>query len=99
MARAFNIRFPHMTVTSHAARKWLMGEALPTQEKLVALAEWLEVEPTWLRFGNASSSESSASVQKSGDRIESDIRLLSEPERKIIRAALDAVFSARQILK
>lgn len=49
LQRNFNARGFNITV--HAARKWLLGEAIPTQEKLVALAAWLGVEPNWLRFG------------------------------------------------
>lgn len=40
-------------MTVHAARKWLQGESIPTQEKLRALASWLDVPADWLRFGNA----------------------------------------------
>ena len=52
LAREFNVRFAGQPVTVHAARKWLQGESIPTQEKLRALAEWLEVPSDWLRFGN-----------------------------------------------
>jgi hypothetical protein len=51
LAREFNIRFAGKPVTVHAARKWLVGEAIPTQEKLKTLAEWLSVPTEWLRFG------------------------------------------------
>ena len=51
LAREFNIRFPGRPITVHAARKWLMGEAIPTQEKLRTLAQWLSVPAEWLRFG------------------------------------------------
>jgi transcriptional regulator with XRE-family HTH domain len=53
LAREFNERFAGHPVTVHAARKWLQGESIPTQEKLRALASWLEVPADWLRFGNA----------------------------------------------
>ena len=36
----------------HAARKWLLGLALPTQDKLEVLARWLDVSIDWLRWGN-----------------------------------------------
>ena len=39
-------------VTVFAVRKWLAGEAIPTQATLRALADWLAVEPGWLRFGD-----------------------------------------------
>ena len=51
LAREFNERFAGHPVTVHAARKWLMGEAIPTQVRLRALADVLQVSPTWLRFG------------------------------------------------
>lgn len=53
LAREFNLRFEGHPVTVHAARKWLQGESIPTQEKLRALASWLDVPADWLRFGNA----------------------------------------------
>src|SRR3954451_8373270 len=51
LAREFNIRFDGRPITVHAARKWLVGEAIPTQEKLRTLAQWLGVPAEWLRFG------------------------------------------------
>lgn len=51
LAREFNLRFAGHSVTVHAARKWLQGESIPTQEKLRALASWLQVPADWLRFG------------------------------------------------
>ena len=57
LAREFNGRFRGHPVTVHAARKWLQGESIPTQEKLRALASWLDVPADWLRFGNGASRE------------------------------------------
>ena len=51
IAREFNFRFVGKPVTVHAARKWLVGEAIPTQDKLRSLAAWLDVSVDWLRFG------------------------------------------------
>ena len=28
-----------------------MGEAIPTQDRIKILADWLNVSPSWLRFG------------------------------------------------
>ncbi len=41
LARNFNLRYTGRQITVHAARKWLVGEAVPTQEKLRTLAHWL----------------------------------------------------------
>jgi transcriptional regulator with XRE-family HTH domain len=51
LTREFNHRFGGDAITVYAARKWLQGEAIPTQSKLRALARWLGVSPEWLRFG------------------------------------------------
>ena len=52
LAREFNSRFSGRPVTIHAARKWLVGESIPTQDKLRILAQWLGVTAEWLRFGD-----------------------------------------------
>jgi hypothetical protein len=51
VAREFNLRYDGTPITAQAARKWLTGEALPSQDKLRALSMWLEVSAHWLRFG------------------------------------------------
>lgn len=38
-------------VTTTAIGKWLNGEAVPEQDKLLPLALWLEVRPSWLEYG------------------------------------------------
>ncbi len=52
LARAFNRRYPGKAVSDYAARKWLLGEAIPSQDKLRVLAQWLGVANDWLRFGD-----------------------------------------------
>jgi transcriptional regulator with XRE-family HTH domain len=51
IAQEFNRRYPATQVTAQSLRKWLLAEAIPTQAKLIALADWLSVSPQWLRFG------------------------------------------------
>lgn len=58
LAREFNLRFSGRPISVHAARKWLVGEAIPTQEKLRALAQWFGVSAEWLRFGAESATSS-----------------------------------------
>src|SRR5215207_2230190 len=53
VAREFNLRYPGEPITIQAVRKWLEGESLPSQDKLRALALWLEVPAQWLRFGES----------------------------------------------
>ncbi|MFA7608135.1 MAG: hypothetical protein WCY08_16315 [Rhodocyclaceae bacterium] len=51
LEREFNLRYWGRSVTFQAARHWLRGETIPEQDKLEVLAEWLNVEPQYLRFG------------------------------------------------
>ncbi len=51
LEREFNQRYWGSPVTVQAVRKWLLGDVIPTQDKLQVLAEWLQVDPHWLRFG------------------------------------------------
>jgi hypothetical protein len=53
IAREFNLRYEGTPVTPQAVRKWLGGLALPSQDKMRAVALWLETSPQWLRFGEA----------------------------------------------
>ena len=55
VANEFNLRHWGRSITPHTARNWLLGQAFPTQDKLVVLAEWLQVSPDELRFGKSSS--------------------------------------------
>ncbi|MES2535777.1 MAG: hypothetical protein V4632_07870 [Pseudomonadota bacterium] len=92
LAREFNIRFPGRAITVHAARKWLVGEAIPTQEKLRTLAQWLRVPAEWLRFGDTSSPDGAAvskrdeAARSQGEgspvRFESaDVKLIADLQR------------------
>lgn len=58
IARIFNQRFPGQTVTPQTVRKWLLAEAMPTQPKLLALAQWFGVSAQWLRFGTGKREDS-----------------------------------------
>ena len=65
LAREFNSRFGGRSITIHAARKWLLGESIPTQDKLRVLANWLGVTAEWLRFGDAGVHTSGRATQPS----------------------------------
>jgi hypothetical protein len=51
IANEFNTRYPATKVAAQTVRKWLLTDAILTQEKLVGLADWLGVSPQRLRFG------------------------------------------------
>ena len=39
LAREFNIRFDGRPITVHAARKWLVGEAIPLGARIIAVVD------------------------------------------------------------
>jgi transcriptional regulator with XRE-family HTH domain len=81
LAREFNIRFEGRPITVHAARKWLVGEAIPTQEKLRMIAQWLGVPADWLRFGGPESPDAQNEAG-GGARFESaDVKLIADLQR------------------
>jgi len=51
VANEFNLRYWGRSITPHTARNWLLGTAIPTQDKLRVLADWLQVAPDVLRYG------------------------------------------------
>lgn len=51
LEKEFNSRYWGRSVTFQAVSRWLRGEAIPSQEKLQVLADWLGIEPHVLRFG------------------------------------------------
>lgn len=57
IAREFNLRYDGDPVTTQAARKWLSGQSLPSQDKIRVLAGWLGVPAQWLRFGETERGE------------------------------------------
>jgi len=92
LAREFNIRFEGRPVTVHAARKWLVGEAIPTQEKLRMIAQWLGVPADWLRFGgdesqavNGEGSNTQARFDSADVKLVADLQRLDEHHRQLAR--------------
>lgn len=95
LEREFNTRYWGRSVTLQAVRRWLRGEAIPSQEKLQVLADWLKVEPEVLRFGEAVRK----SVQQHRQRWEDGVGYLERetfdaflqlpaPQRKLIREVI-----------
>ena len=90
LAREFNIRFSGRQITVHAARKWLVGEAIPTQEKLRTLAQWLSVPAEWLRFGGdetrtIANGDAALRFESADVKLIADLQRLDEHYRIIAR--------------
>jgi len=95
LSREFNARFPGSAVTVHAARRWLIGEAIPAQAKLKCLASWLGVPAEWLRYGGDEPSQEPAERFDSENvRLMSDIQRLDDHHKKIARDFISALVRA-----
>lgn len=59
VARRFNLLYDGEPVTPQATRKWLEGLSIPNHDKMLVLARWLKVSPSWLGFGEDPSAPNS----------------------------------------
>ena len=99
--REFNTRYWGSTITVQAVRRWLRGEAIPSQEKLQVLADWLKVEPHVLRFGEQAVKSIRAKQKKWDEGIGYQEREMFEaflhlpaPQRKIVREVIQTFAKA-----
>jgi len=51
LALRFNLRHTGTAVSTQTTHKWLTGRAIPTNDKLATLAQWLNVDEHWLHYG------------------------------------------------
>lgn len=92
LEREFNTRYWGRAMTLHGVRRWLRAETLPSQEKLLVLAEWLGVPPQQLRFG----SEVAQRVQQRRARWDSGI---GYQDRDIFEAFLKLPVPQRRLIR
>jgi len=91
LEREFNQCYWGRSVSVQAIRRWLVGEVIPTQDKLQALAEWLEVDPHWLRFGE----ELTGSVKQQRKRWDAN---MNPHDRQIIETFMSLPADKRNML-
>jgi len=91
LEREFNLRYWGKPVTLHGVRRWLRGEALPTEDKLLVLAQWLHIDPHTLRFGE----EVSNQITKQKDLYQS----IPPQEREAIDAFLKLSTTCRRLAR
>lgn len=83
-------------VSMPAARKWLRGEALPTEDKLRTLAHWLNVDPHELRYGVSPNKALAEQLKQLPYAAQNDVAAVEQflalpPEhRKTVRAVIKA---------
>lgn len=78
LAREFNLRYDGPPISVHAARKWLNGETIPTQEKLRVFAQWLGVAAEWLRYDGVERETQLDYAKLPGNLTAADIQLLAD---------------------
>ncbi len=93
----FNLRADGATVTVHGARKWLVGDAIPTQARIQVMADWLGVSAAWLRFGDAENSTVHGKGNLPNDLTSNelvllhDVRMLSASNRRLVQAIVNTM--------
>ena len=92
LEKGFNSRYWGRSVSFQAVSRWLRGEAIPSQDKLQVLAEWLKIEPHALRFGEQAA-ESIRTKRKQWDEA------LDYRERETIEAYLSLPLPQRKIVR
>ncbi|PKO90676.1 MAG: transcriptional regulator [Betaproteobacteria bacterium HGW-Betaproteobacteria-10] len=92
LEREFNTRYWGRPITVQAVRRWLNGEAIPSQDKLQVLADWLKIEPQILRFGG----EALLSVQEKKKRWEDAV---AGPEREVLEAFLSLPAAQKKVAR
>lgn len=94
LAREFNRRYPGRPITLHAARKWLHGDALPAQDKVRVLAEWLGMSAEWLRFGDGGKPALAMRERAAPDldfNLAREVAALSQAHQGVVRALVKAL--------
>jgi transcriptional regulator with XRE-family HTH domain len=100
LANEFNQVHSGSPITLHAARKWLIGEAIPTQEKLKVLAAWLGVSAVWLRYGDdveATPLKKSTRVDEKTQRdLNEKVSRLNRHHRQVVMGMVDFLLKLQQ---
>ncbi|WP_256930674.1 transcriptional regulator [Pseudomonas sp. ABC1] len=91
LEREFNLRYWGKPLTLHAVRRWLRGEALPTEDKMLVLAQWLRIDPQTLRFGD----EVPERIGRENDQLAG----LAHQERETLEAFLKLSHGRRKLVR
>lgn len=93
-------------MTLRGVRRWLLGESLPKQDKLLVLAEWLRTPPQQLRYGTEVEARIKQERARWGEGIGYQEREIFEaflalpaPQRKIVREVILTFAQAHKALR
>jgi hypothetical protein len=93
LEREFNTRYWGRPMTLHGVRRWLLGETMPSNDKIKVLAEWLGEAPQDLGFGETNlTSRDRENVRPWGP-------VYGYQEREIIEAFLTLPVSQRRVVR
>ena len=102
LEREFNLNYSGKPMTLHGVRKWLIGEAIPSGDKLLTLAKWLEIPPEELILNK----NIQVAIQQRDTRWKQELGYkdkevfeaytqLSSPHKKIIRDIIIALLDKK----
>ncbi len=99
-----NKLFDDKSITTHAVRKWLSGQTIPIHSRLVGLAGWLGVSPSWLRFGEGDMYKLPIeSIHQSNDSqfslLFAKIKSLSKEELILVVNQIELILKIRKNIK
>ena len=93
LANEFNNRYDGQPISVQSANNWLLGKAIPNQDKLSILSLWLNVSAQWLRFGEETVSTESSTTRSSADQLDLDYfmkyKRLPLSQKKLLQNLID----------
>lgn len=93
LANEFNNRYNGQPISVQSANNWLLGKAIPNQDKLAILALWLNVSNQWLRFGDIDqiNTPNSNSFESMDLDFLLKFRRLSNSQKKLVTSLIDEI--------
>lgn len=95
LSNEFNHRYDGQAISVQSANNWLLGKAIPNQDKLAILAIWLNVSTQWLRFGDGD--QTMLFNQEPSDSIDLDFyfkfKRLNNSQKKIIISLIEEIIA------
>lgn len=93
LANEFNNRYNGQPISVQSANNWLLGKAIPNQDKLAILALWLNVSNQWLRFVDIDqiNTPNSNSLESMDLDFLLKFRRLSNSQKKLVTSLIDEI--------
>jgi hypothetical protein len=95
LEREFNTRYWGKPMTLHGVRRWLLGETMPRNDKILVLAEWLGETPQNLGFGVEGAAAPGGAVRRGprgggyrDDELMNAMMSLPVTQRRVVREVI-----------